>query len=117
VSTPEDIAALVEREISGYVYGPPDFRPIGTLWSTERVREELARLRESLVEPRLIRVMNRDDYRNHHEIECWVVAYADDYCVVFDPEASEFKLAAGTPDALPETVAISGNLPEVFMAR
>ena len=117
VVTPQEVTSLVEREISEYVYRPPDFQPIGTLWSTERVQEEIAKLRESLVEPRLIRVVNRDAYDNHYECDCWIVAYADDYCVVFDPDLSEFMLAAGSPGDLPETVAVSGHLPDVFMAR
>ena len=66
--TPQEVASLVDREISEYVYRPPDFQPIGTPWSMERVQEEIAKLRESLVEPRLIRVINRDVYDNQYEL-------------------------------------------------
>ena len=114
----DEVKALVEREIAGFRYGPPE-GTIGTTWSSERVAFEVETLRASLIDPQLVTVEIADSGSPGPRRELWVVTCTleNGYLVVFDPESQTFGLAVGGERPPPQTVAVWGDLITTFMAR
>ena len=113
----EEVVALVDRELSGFVYSPPE-GTIGSPFSPERVAREIDLLRESLVPPRLVAAAN-GQAESVATQELWqVTCPVDRGCVVvFDAGALSFGLAFLAGDSLPQTIGVWGDLVGTFMAR
>ena len=113
----DEIATLVERQISEFRYSPPE-GTIGTPFSAERVASELELLRASLVRPKLATVeIGAPDPEPHRQL--WLVTRTleNGYLVVFDPSSQRFGLAVAGESTPPQTVAVWGDLVSTFMAR
>jgi hypothetical protein len=113
----DEIAAIVERQISDFRYDPAE-GTIGTPFSSERVASEIALLRASLVEPQLATVeIGPPDSGPRRQLWLITRTLENGYLVVFDPESQRFGLAVASEDPPPETVAVWGDLVSTFMAR
>lgn len=113
----DNVAALVDRELSEFQYAPPA-GTMGTPFSREHVVAEIERLRAALVRPHLETVaIGAPDPGPSRKL--WVVTRLLDngYLVVFDSESKRFGLAAAGQASPPETVAVWGGLVSTFMAR
>jgi hypothetical protein len=117
----ETLRGTVENEIENYLY-PSSTDTVGTPWTEERVRAELAAMKSALVLPYWNEVELRD---THQQIAaspaqsrtCAVVA--DDLkgtLLVFDPVEHEFMLAVRHNGRL-STIGVRGDAVGCFMAR
>lgn len=116
--TQDEVAALVEREITDYRYEPgPDL--IGRPWSGERIARELQELRSALVPPRRTMLhVEASVGQPPRTSESWVVAEASDGTVVaYEPATQEFWLVECDASAGLKTFGVNGDLVGVFMAR
>ena len=114
------LRTFVEREIDRYVYVVPEGsvgRPMPDSW----VQQQLAELRDALVEPQWVTIQIRDtsdQWEADPPILRECILIADDrkrYQLYFDPERNDFVLAySGDP---PETFNIRGDAVGCFMAR
>jgi hypothetical protein len=116
-----DLRRTIEQEIASYVYEPhPGAK--GTPMPQEWVKQQLAEMRDALVDPVLRSVEIRDsvgqlrgevppDFR-----ECFLVADdGEGHELYFDPASNDFVLAySGDP---PSTFNVRGDAVGCFMAR
>ena len=117
----ETLRSIVENEIENYFY-PSSTSTVGTPWTEERVRAELAVMKSALVSPywsevELCDTRQQIDASPALSQTCGVVA--DDLkgtLLVFDPVENEFMLAVRHNDKL-STIGVRGDAVGVFMAR
>lgn len=85
--TSQQLAAQLSHTIDSYEYPRVD-GTVGTLWTSERVADEVARLRQALVAPTrcTLHVSERPDET------VWLVAALDKVAVYLDDGRGEFGL-------------------------
>ncbi|HEY9227490.1 MAG TPA: hypothetical protein VIP11_12625 [Gemmatimonadaceae bacterium] len=110
--TSEQLAAQLRSEIDAYEY-PQVEGTVGTLWTTERVAEEIALLRDSLLRP------SRRTLHIHEQPDAvvWLVAAERGVAVYFDERRGEFGLGRLEADGSIQDWAVYGDLVGTFMAR
>ena len=110
--TSQDLAVQLRAEIDAYEYPRVD-GTVGTPWTPERVADEIALLRQSLVAPsrRTLHVYERPD------ATVWLVAALHEVAVYFDEERSEFGLGSLRSDDSISDAGVYGDLVGTFMAR
>jgi len=119
--TPEDVQALVAREIADWRL--PQIAPgstRGVLWDEERYRAQIDLLRTALVVPRQQRFVLEEEQVTTdkvHEAIYWVVAVTGSTLVWFDEARGEFGLASAGGPNLPMSIGVRGDLVGVFCAR
>jgi len=116
-----DLRRTIEQEIDSYVYQRHP-AAVGTPMPQEWVTQQLAEMREALVDPVLRSIEIRDSVAQLRGEappvvrECFLVA--DDkegYELYFDPVSNDFVLAySGNP---PSTFNVRGDAVGCFMAR
>ena len=117
-----EVASRVDADLDAYFYLPlsrEEAGTSGTPWSEQRERTELALLRQSLVSPVLIDVVDVDQSPSRRNlVKLWLVAVApNNSLVLYDPISDEFALAVGDPSDRPETINVRGDLCSTFIAR
>lgn len=110
--TSTDIATLVRDAVKTYEY-PRVQATIGTLWSAERVANELQLLRDSLVEP------SQRTLHTHTQPDdvAWLVAIEAGVPVYFSEVRGEFGLGNLGVDESITDWGVYGDLVGTFMAR
>jgi len=118
--TPEEVEALVRKEIELFHYEPPEpGTTLGRPWSTEKVQGYVQKLRGALVKPYLQNFIPMDTYEQIQEkktVQYWVVAEFDGHCEFYDPDNNEFGLAEMFIDKIPQTIGVRGDLVSTFCA-
>jgi len=116
----ESIAELVQQELRGANYAAPAGVTLGIPWSGDKVASRVADLRECLVSPYLQDFRLRDtveQMRSEQQVKYWVVAVEGEFCVFYDPSASNFGLAESPVDGIiPATIGVRGDLVGTFCA-
>ena len=110
--TSQEVADLATETISNYVY-PTVEGTVGTPWDADRVADELALLRQCLVEPTL-RTLHVHQRPFAH---VWLVAVQEDVAVYFDEQRGEYGLGSLAVDGSITDWGVYGDLVGAFMAR
>ena len=92
---------------------------IGTPWSPEKMSEEIAKLRASLIAPEKRHITRHPpEVPSESTQELWVVAVTGDNFVLFyDPALQEFGLAVQGEAGLPVSIGVYGDLVGTFCSR
>lgn len=118
--TPDEVSAVVARELAAFRYDPPAYALVGTPWSAARVARGVEELRAALVPPRPVSLAVPDPlppFAGHTAVRpAWIVAEARGYLVVYDPAAGEFGLAEPGGGADATDIHVRGDLVGTFLA-
>jgi hypothetical protein len=108
----QDFAARLRAEIDSYEY-PRVEGTVGTMWTAQRIAEELDLLRQCLVTPtrRTLHVYGKRDE------DVWLVALQGSVAVYFDESRDEFGLGSLEVDASIRDWGVYGDFVGTFMAR
>ena len=117
----EDVASLVRKVLARYKYEILQ-GTVGVAWPADKVNTYVEQLKQSLVDPYLMRFELRETLEQSNNpaptfAEYWVVAESGDYLEWFDPTTGEFGLAVRSQqEGLGISIGTRGDLVGVFCA-